>query len=97
MLFVVGFANLLINLNFFKSCQIIALGNGTACRETEHWLTDMFHSGILDSRSIRYSIVNENGASVYSCSDVASKEFPNMDTNERSAGLNHKVKMKREI
>ncbi|XP_016938154.3 uncharacterized protein YdcI [Drosophila suzukii] len=67
------------------NCQIIALGNGTACRETEHWLTDMFHSGILDSRSIRYSIVNENGASVYSCSDVASKEFPNMDTNERSA------------
>ncbi|KAI8045641.1 hypothetical protein M5D96_001824 [Drosophila gunungcola] len=47
----------------------------------------MFHSGILDSRSIRYSIVNENGASVYSCSDVATKEFPKMDTNERSAGL----------
>ncbi|XP_020814102.1 S1 RNA-binding domain-containing protein 1 [Drosophila serrata] len=67
------------------NCQIIALGNGTACRETEHWLTDMFHAGILDSRSIRYSIVNENGASVYSCSDVATKEFPNMDTNERSA------------
>ncbi|KAH8337435.1 hypothetical protein KR059_010013, partial [Drosophila kikkawai] len=67
------------------NCQIIALGNGTACRETEHWLTDMFHSGVLDSRSIRYSIVNENGASVYSCSDVATKEFPNMDTNERSA------------
>ncbi|KAH8243344.1 hypothetical protein KR032_006618 [Drosophila birchii] len=67
------------------NCQIIALGNGTACRETEHWLTDMFNAGILDSRSIRYSIVNENGASVYSCSDVATKEFPNMDTNERSA------------
>ncbi|XP_017131367.1 uncharacterized protein YdcI [Drosophila elegans] len=67
------------------NCQVIALGNGTACRETEHWLTDMFHSGILDSRSIRYSIVNENGASVYSCSDVAAKEFPKMDTNERSA------------
>ncbi|XP_016960447.1 uncharacterized protein YdcI [Drosophila biarmipes] len=75
----------LVQLLSDHNCQIIALGNGTACRETEHWLTDMFHSGLLDSRSIRYSIVNENGASVYSCSDVASKEFPNMDTNERSA------------
>ncbi|KAH8357199.1 hypothetical protein KR084_009263 [Drosophila pseudotakahashii] len=75
----------LIQLLSDHNCQIIALGNGTACRETEHWLTDMFHSGILDSTSIRYSIVNENGASVYSCSDVAAKEFPKMDTNERSA------------
>jgi len=47
----------------------------------------MFHAGVLDSRIIRYSIVNENGASIYSCSDVAAKEFPKMDTNERSAGL----------
>ncbi|XP_017007452.2 uncharacterized protein YdcI [Drosophila takahashii] len=75
----------LVQLLSDHNCQIIALGNGTACRETEHWLTDMFHSGILDSTSIRYSIVNENGASVYSCSDVAAKEFPKMDTNERSA------------
>ncbi|XP_022216719.2 S1 RNA-binding domain-containing protein 1 [Drosophila obscura] len=75
----------LVELLSKHTCQVIALGNGTACRETEFWLTDLFHAGILDSRSIRYSIVNENGASVYSCSDVASKEFPDMDTNERSA------------
>ncbi|EDW38811.1 GL13731 [Drosophila persimilis] len=75
----------LVELLSKHTCQVIALGNGTACRETEFWLTDLFHAGILDSRSIRYSIVNENGASVYSCSDVASKEFPTMDTNERSA------------
>ncbi|EDV54119.2 uncharacterized protein LOC6555134 [Drosophila erecta] len=75
----------LVQLLSDHNCQIIALGNGTACRETEHWLTDMFHAGVLDGRSIRYSIVNENGASVYSCSDVAAKEFPEMDTNERSA------------
>lgn len=67
------------------NCKIIGLGNGTACRETEHWLTGMFHAGVLDSRIIRYSIVNENGASIYSCSNVAAKEFPKMDTNERSA------------
>ncbi|KAH8382830.1 hypothetical protein KR009_005490 [Drosophila setifemur] len=75
----------LVQLLRDHKCKIIALGNGTACRETEHWLTDMFHAGILDSRSIRYSIVNENGASVYSCSNVATKEFPDMDMNERSA------------
>ncbi|XP_068155650.1 S1 RNA-binding domain-containing protein 1 [Drosophila tropicalis] len=67
------------------NCHVIALGNGTACRDTEQWLSQLFHSGALDSGTIRYSIVNENGASVYSCSDVASKEFPEMDTNERSA------------
>ncbi|EDV44199.1 uncharacterized protein Dana_GF16142 [Drosophila ananassae] len=80
-----GAEKTLVNLLNKHNCQIIALGNGTACRETEHWLTDMFHAGTLDSQRIRYSIVNENGASVYSCSDVASKEFPDMDTNERSA------------
>ncbi|XP_017099980.2 uncharacterized protein YdcI [Drosophila bipectinata] len=80
-----GAERTLVNLLSKHKCQIIALGNGTACRETEHWLTDMFHAGTLDSQRIRYSIVNENGASVYSCSDVASKEFPDMDTNERSA------------
>lgn len=51
------------------------------------WLTSLFQAGILDSHSIRYSIVNENGASIYSCSDVAAKEFPKMDMNEISAGL----------
>ncbi|XP_033162308.1 uncharacterized protein YdcI [Drosophila mauritiana] len=75
----------LVQLLSDHNCKIIALGNGTACRETEHWLTGMFHAGVLDSRIIRYSIVNENGASIYSCSDVAAKEFPKMDTNERSA------------
>ncbi|XP_017082655.1 S1 RNA-binding domain-containing protein 1 isoform X2 [Drosophila eugracilis] len=75
----------LIKLLSDHNCKIIALGNGTACRSTEHWLSDMFTAGILDAKCIRYSIVNENGASVYSCSDVAVKEFPKMDTNERSA------------
>jgi len=72
---------------YTNSCRIIALGNGTACRDTEMWLSSLFQGGVLDSRSIRYSIVNENGASIYSCSDVATKEFPKMDRNEISAGL----------
>ncbi|XP_058984529.1 uncharacterized protein YdcI-like [Musca domestica] len=66
-------------------CRLIALGNGTACRETEFWLSKLFELGILDSNLIRYSIVSEQGASIYSCSDVAKKEFPNMDMNEISA------------
>ncbi|XP_046803831.1 uncharacterized protein YdcI [Lucilia cuprina] len=65
--------------------NIIALGNGTACRETEFWLSKLFELGILDSTNVRYSIVSEQGASIYSCSDVAKKEFPNMDMNEISA------------
>ncbi|ALC46088.1 CG31156 [Drosophila busckii] len=75
----------LVQLLSKHNCRIIALGNGTACRETEMWLTSLFQAGTLDSRSIRYSIVNENGASIYSCSDVATKEFPHMDRNEISA------------
>ncbi|XP_032596019.1 S1 RNA-binding domain-containing protein 1 isoform X2 [Drosophila grimshawi] len=75
----------LVQLLSAYNCRVIALGNGTACRETEMWLTSLFQAGILDGRSIRYSIVNENGASIYSCSDVATKEFPKMDMNEISA------------
>ncbi|XP_067615123.1 uncharacterized protein YdcI [Eurosta solidaginis] len=68
-----------------NNCKIIALGNGTACRETEFWLSNLFHYGILDKRYVRYSIVSEQGASIYSCGEVARKEFPDMDTNEISA------------
>ncbi|CAD6991083.1 unnamed protein product [Ceratitis capitata] len=67
------------------NCKIIALGNGTACRETEFWLSNLFDWDILDKNTIRYSIVSEQGASIYSCSEVARKEFPNMDMNEISA------------
>uniref|UniRef100_A0A1I8NSA0 S1 motif domain-containing protein n=1 Tax=Stomoxys calcitrans TaxID=35570 RepID=A0A1I8NSA0_STOCA len=66
-------------------CHLIALGNGTACRETEFWLSKLFELGILDAQQVRYSIVSEQGASIYSCSEVAKKEFPNMDMNEISA------------
>ncbi|KAL9889578.1 uncharacterized protein YdcI isoform 1-T2 [Glossina fuscipes fuscipes] len=66
-------------------CKLIALGNGTACRETEFWLSKLFEIGILDDKEVRYSIVSEQGASIYSCSDIARKEFPRMDTNHISA------------
>lgn len=58
----------------------IALGNGTASRETETFLKK---SGIIDSSLI--FIVNEDGASVYSASDLAHKEFPDKDVTVRGA------------
>ncbi|XP_055524195.1 uncharacterized protein YdcI [Wyeomyia smithii] len=67
------------------NCNLIALGNGTACRETESMLSYMLEEGILDKRWIRYCIVPEQGASIYSCSEVAKKEFPKMDVNLISA------------
>ncbi|XP_055851056.1 S1 RNA-binding domain-containing protein 1 isoform X2 [Episyrphus balteatus] len=68
-----------------NKCKLIALGNGTACRETEFWLTKLFEKGILDPEYVKYSIVSEQGASIYSCSEVAKKEFPDLDVNVISA------------
>lgn len=68
-------------------CELIAIGNGTACRETENWITSLLRDGILNKNSVKYCIVSENGASIYSCSEIAKKEFPKMDVNLISAGL----------
>uniref|UniRef100_A0A1A9VVW6 S1 motif domain-containing protein n=1 Tax=Glossina austeni TaxID=7395 RepID=A0A1A9VVW6_GLOAU len=75
----------LLKILLRHKCKLIALGNGTACRETEFWLSKLFEIGILDDEEVRYSIVSEQGASIYSCSDIAKKEFPRMDTNHISA------------
>ena len=62
--------------------DIIALGNGTASRESEKVISDYIH----ETRSkVQYVIVNEAGASVYSASKLATEEFPNFDTGERSS------------
>ena len=61
----------------------IALGNGTAGRESEEFLRGFLAKYKLDGGSI--TIVNESGASVYSASPLAIKEFPNMDIEERSS------------
>lgn len=62
--------------------QIIAIGNGTASRETEQFVTDTLGANSL---SVPYLIVNEAGASVYSASDLAREEFPDLQVEERSA------------
>jgi Transcriptional accessory protein len=66
-------------------CELIALGNGTACRETESYLSDLIQSGWFYPLDVKFTIVNEQGASIYSCSPVAQKEFPGTDPNVISA------------
>ncbi len=64
------------------SVEMVAIGNGTASRETEQFVSDILKE--LD-REMYYLIVNEAGASVYSASDIAREEFPNYQVEERSA------------
>ena len=60
--------------------KLIAIGNGTASRESEKFVADM-----IKGRDIAYVIVNEAGASVYSASKLAAREFPEFDVALRSA------------
>jgi uncharacterized protein len=62
----------------------VALGNGTACRECEQLLAEIF-AGELADIDIGYTIVNEAGASVYSTSPVGREELPDCDPNQRGA------------
>ncbi|WKT76108.1 Tex family protein [Lysinibacillus fusiformis] len=62
--------------------SIIAIGNGTASRETEQFIVDVLNELTTD---IAYVIVNEAGASVYSASDIARTEFPDLQVEQRSA------------
>lgn len=62
--------------------DMIAIGNGTASRESEQFVAEAIKQ--ID-RDVRYTIVNEAGASVYSASAVARAEFPDFNVEERSA------------
>lgn len=62
--------------------DIVAIGNGTASRESETFIVDVIKEC---SRKVSYIIVNEAGASVYSASKLAIEEFPELHVEERSA------------
>ncbi len=62
--------------------EIIAIGNGTASRETESFIADFIKKYQLN---VQYVIVSEAGASVYSASSIAKEEFPTYQVEERSA------------
>ncbi len=70
--------NLIIN----RDVDIIAIGNGTASRETEQFVVGLLKK--IDKK-VQYVIVNEAGASVYSASKLGAKEFPEYDVALRSA------------
>jgi protein Tex len=62
--------------------ELIAIGNGTASRETDRFISEVIQQ--IDSQPIKV-IVNESGASIYSASDVAREEFPDLDVTVRGA------------
>ena len=63
----------------------IAIGNGTASRETEQMAVELIHQENERGAHLSYMIVSEAGASVYSASKLAAEEFPQYDVNLRSA------------
>ena len=63
----------------------IAIGNGTASRETEQMAVELIRQVGAAGAQVRYMIVSEAGASVYSASELAAAEFPEYDVNLRSA------------
>jgi uncharacterized protein len=72
---------LLVNLVTRGNVDVIAIGNGTASRETEALAAEV----IAEARQGAYVIVNEAGASVYSASPLAREELPDMDVSMRGA------------
>ncbi|MCD8221540.1 MAG: RNA-binding transcriptional accessory protein [Clostridiales bacterium] len=61
---------------------LVSLGNGTASRESEQILVELFKE---IPQKVQYVIVSESGASIYSASKLASEEFPDLDVGQRSA------------
>ena len=69
-----------------NNVELISLGNGTACRESEEVLAELLKEIKEDTgKVVYYVIVSEAGASVYSASELATKEYPNIDVSIRGA------------
>lgn len=77
-----GARKTLIKLVKDYQVNLIAVGNGTASRESQQFLADIIQH---DVPGVKYAVVNEAGASVYSASDLAREEFPDLHVEERSA------------
>lgn len=75
-----GAAYLLCSMADHFGVEVIALGSGTAGRETQRFLAD-----VRFPRRVQVVMVNEDGASVYSASDIAREEFPDLDLTVRGA------------
>ena len=77
-----GSKKIVLDLIDKYNIDVIAIGNGTASRESETCIANVIKDA---KRSVSYIIVNEAGASVYSASKLAIEEFPNLHVEERSA------------
>lgn len=64
--------------------DVVSIGNGTASRESERFIADTLRDEACP-RGVRYTIVSEAGASVYSASKLGAEEFPDFDVTQRSA------------
>ena len=67
-----------------NNVDIISIGNGTASRESERFIADTIRDSECP-KGVKYTIVSEAGASVYSASKLATEEFPDFDVMQRSA------------
>jgi uncharacterized protein len=77
-----GSEKILLELIKKHKVNLIAIGNGTASRETQQFIVDLIHKNELN---LKYIFVDESGASVYSASKLAKEEFPNYDVTVRGA------------
>ncbi|MDJ1174096.1 Tex family protein [Roseofilum capinflatum] len=75
-------AQVMVKLIGKYSIELIAIGNGTASRETDQFVTEVLQN--LERKPIKV-MVNESGASIYSASDLAREEFPDLDVTVRGA------------
>ncbi|MBP1919515.1 uncharacterized protein J2Z34_002004 [Youngiibacter multivorans] len=67
------------------SVSVVSLGNGTASRESEEVLVELIDQLKKEGTNLSYVITNEAGASVYSASELATKEYPDLDVTVRGA------------
>lgn len=65
--------------------EIISLGNGTASRESEQVISELIQDLAREGVDVKYVITSEAGASVYSASELASREYPDLDVTVRGA------------
>ena len=83
---IIGSRKKLIELIKKDNINVIAIGNGTASRESEQFVSDTIKQlKDEDGITVNYVIVSEAGASVYSASELATKEYPNLNVSLRGA------------
>lgn len=83
---IIGSRKKLIELIKKDNINVIAIGNGTASRESEQFVSDTIKQlKEEDGITVNYVIVSEAGASVYSASELATKEYPNLNVSLRGA------------